>query len=23
MSYITGDGSTEVWQQRPNFGGPA
>lgn len=23
MSYIAGDGSTEVWQQRPNFGGPA
>ncbi|CAL5205377.1 unnamed protein product [Lathyrus oleraceus] len=23
MSYIAGDGSTEGWQQRPNFGGPA
>ncbi|KAL5073944.1 hypothetical protein RYX36_012928 [Vicia faba] len=23
MSYIAGDGSTEAWQQRPNFGGPA
>ncbi|CAK8569029.1 unnamed protein product [Lathyrus sativus] len=22
MSYIAGDGSSEVWQQRPNFGGP-
>ncbi|GAU34946.1 hypothetical protein TSUD_312770 [Trifolium subterraneum] len=23
MSYIAGDGCPEVWQQRPNFGGPA